>query len=458
MGTALVPGIHLLSAVQDTIYSTKEMVVQVVDAEGHARPGIAVRFETLPDTAALFRGFRGAPIDTRSGLPARWVTDTTDRNGRAAVSLAFEGIAGVGSVLVASAELGYADTLQYTVMPGAAADLVIEPTDTAVYADRAFTLRAAVRDRAGNPRTDGGIAFSTVSGPVSVNGSTGGGTGTAIGRGAVVASWKGHEDTARISVVPHGVVATLKYDPQNGGPVGIFLSELDGSEQRRIAPGTDNLYTRQGLAWSADGRQLVFARANRLQILVPGEPERTVAQLSGWTVGEPRVTRDGAWIYFAHSGSSAQPKGIYRVRMDGSELTPVASYWPEYMPSPSPDGRYLAFVSERTPCGMASCVRILDVAAGHDTDFFIYGTHVAWSPVANRVAVGSDTRVVIAAPDGSIERVLMEGSFRMHWMEWSPDGRWLIVSDEHLTLIDTQTGMLLPLPSALAFGPTAWRP
>jgi hypothetical protein len=50
--------------------------------------------------------------------------------------------------------------------------------------------------------------------------------------------------------------------------------------------------------------------------------------------------------------------------------------------------------------------------------------------------------------------------FNIGWMEWSPDGKWLIVSPDAgpVTLFDIQTGARLPVPTLATYVATAWRP
>ena len=61
--------------------------------------------------------------------------------------------------------------------------------------------------------------------------------------------------------------------------------------------------------------------------------------------------------------------------------------------------------------------------------------------------------------DGSGDRTLADDIHAVTWMDWSPDGRWLVVAGSGpVLLIDVHTGMRLPIPQLDAFGPTAWRP
>src|SRR5437016_11865453 len=123
--------------------------------------------------------------------------------------------------------LGYADTLCFSIVQCHATGLRFAPVDTAVYAACQFVLRPYTVDRFGNRRPDSSFQFSTHSGPVTVN-AAGTVSTTVIGRAILVVRTPLFTDTAKVSVVPQGWVATQKFYAGNGGPEGIFLMQLDG--------------------------------------------------------------------------------------------------------------------------------------------------------------------------------------------------------------------------------------
>lgn len=113
----------------------------------------------------------------------------------------------------------------------------------------------------------------------------------------------------------------------------------------------------------------------------------------------------------------------------------------EYQPAISPDGRFVAFLWART--GDASPrLFIRNLETGEQTEISSAPGHhssPAWSPDGRRIAflrIGpKSTEVVIAPHGGGPERILTQISppaygFDQRLMDWSPDGRTLVVSHE----------------------------
>ncbi|HEX8360872.1 MAG TPA: hypothetical protein VF613_12230 [Longimicrobium sp.] len=456
------PGLVVVSgaAGPDTIQTVRAepLVVQVADSAGRVRAGVVVRFEAVPDPVSRATWLDVAGAETQ---PYRTSVDaTTDARGRAEVRVRFGALAGSHPLAITVPELGYRDTARFAVTAGAAVRVVAAPADSAVYVGRGYTLRAATADRFLNPRTDP-VTYELARGPATVSGATV--TGVSTGRAAVVARAGSFADTSYVSVVPPGVLAAQAYDPGNGGPIGLALLQMDGSEYRIIASGIDNRGVPHGLDWSPDGRELVFTRENRVRLLVPGGGERTLAELSA-PVGGARFAPNGAALYLGVGPRAGTGSSLYRLNADGTGAMrigePATSAGEEFNPSPSPDGRSLAYVSLRTPCGVERCIRVLDLATGRDTNFRVTGRHAAWSPTDDRIAIATERSILLVRADGTGTRVLAERILNVTWMDWSPDGRWIVVGShtQPVTLIDTQSGDVLPLAFLASHGEAAWRP
>ncbi len=461
-------GIHLAvgTTLVDTVLATRPLAILVVDSSGRPAPGLVVRFEGRPRPNPDFPGFFEYPLLVAAPDSQQFrifATATTDGQGGASVQTQFGAKAGAADLLVRVPELGFVETVGFTINAGAAAGVSAAPGDTAIYADHGYTLRARAIDRFGNPRDDP-VTYKVASGPVSVGRTTGALTASAIGRAGVVAQSQAHSDTAYVSVVPQAWLATQQFDPGNGGPIGLFLMQLDGSGRQRLAPGLDNSFIPQGFAWSPDGQQLALVRGTFVNLLTPGGVEHPLVEMSDAVSIATRFSRDGRWVYFALAyGSSTQPQGLYRVGIDGTGLEHLGQAGTDYFPAPSHDGQSVAYVSYRSPCGVDTCIRVLDLTTNQDRtygtqDFLARGRHVAWSPTEDLIAYESGSSLMLVRSDGTGSRVLASGLSYVKWMDWSPDGRWLLVAQDGVMLFDVQTGLRLPLGQFLSYGATAWRP
>jgi hypothetical protein len=465
------PGLRIVSGapVTDTISSAvaQPLAVEVMDATGRPAAGRFVVFEVVPNPPPPSVIVYEALTVAREGdtqLRSQ-ILDTTDSRGRAAVRVRLGTAAGAGAVRINVPELGFVDTARYTTLTGALFRVDASPADSAAYAGQGYVVRALATDRAGNLRPNDPITFSVASGPVTIDATTGAMTATAIGRASIVASSGTKSSSVSVSVVPRGWVAAQQHFRENGGPIGVFLMQLDGSGRTPLAGPIANVYASdQGFGWSPDGSELAIARGDSVDLVTPGAPERLLVRAGGPVVLGARFSRDGGWIYFARTR-----EGLSRVRRDGTGLQPIGrgngEFGQDYRPSPSPDGRSVAYASSRTPCGVDACIRVLDLATDADRSYggrgyLVRGTNAAWSPTDDLIGYASPTEVGVIRSDGTGQRVFATDVRLVGWIEWSPDGKWLIVSPATgpVLLFDVQSGARLPVSSLGNYGATAWRP
>lgn len=145
------------------------------------------------------------------------------------------------------------------------------------------------------------------------------------------------------------------------------------------------------LAWSPDGTVLLFVQENR-------------KGLSGIHAFRPL-------------------SGSISVLTPGDHL--------DRCPAWSPDGRAIAFLSDRDG---PSQVFIVDAEGGHPrplTRDRLPKDAVAWSPQGDRIAFSSrsagQSLLTLSAPDGSGARDLVSVPGRIGTIQWSPDGRSLLL-------------------------------
>ena len=448
------PGINILSgaALTDTVLAAPAapLRVRVRGTDGKPRPGTEVRFRGGFDLGMSLADAAGRPLAT-------WV-DTTDGQGYASAMVRFGTRAGPAHVVVSAPALSAVDTASYTVLPGAPAIVSAAPADSTVYVGGSYRLRGTVTDQFSNPL---GVqpVFTALSGPVAVRDGTV--SGEQIGRARVEARSGAITDTVDVSVVPRGVLAVRTYNGINGTATEVATFQLDGSQMRAIAPGLNRSgRPAQGVAWSPNGAEVLLSQATGLTLVDPaGAGSRMVL---GQVTRGARFSRDGQWIYFSNMTV------LFRVRPDGSGLERVnpahdtpynATY--NYAPSPSPDGRYLAYVADPNHVDGATFVRILDLATLTRVGFSLPGTNIGWSPAGDLVYHDRNGMLRLVRPDGTLIRDLGAYLGRVAWFDWSPDGRWLLVAAEwHLPaiLFDVTTGTRLPLAWTSSMSEAAWRP
>jgi anaphase-promoting complex subunit 4 len=438
----------------DTISGTlnQALTVSVEDEAAHPIAGALLSVTCFPVGGALLAHPGDSTFTTA-------LLDTADADGRASVRIRLGTLAETTTVIVRDASLGLADSAHYWVKAGNPAKMELSPMDTAVFPSTAYALHATVRDRAGNSRSGDAVGYSVASGPAHVNSTSGAVTTTDFGRVMITARSGDFVDTAQASVVPHVWVAAQQYNIGNGSPIGIFLMLLDGSQQTPLAGPIDNAFVSgQGFGWSPDGQTLAIARGDSVDLVVPGSNE---ARLIGWNspvLLGARYSRDGQWIYYARAG-----QGIFRVHPDGNgeqHLGYGGTEWgDDWRPSPSGDGSAVVYGSDRSPCDQTYCIRVLDIASGAE-NIIGNGSTAAWSPVSDLIASANGAEIDLVHSDGSGRRVLGTLDRYITWMDWSPDGRWLLVSAGlgPVDLFDTTNGAELPLASFVTFGAAAWRP
>jgi hypothetical protein len=462
------PGIHVASdaTLADTALATLPLTVIVVDSALRPAAGVQVNFQALavPDTAAP--GSLRYPVlleQPYGRSPAATAAAWTDGSGRASVRVALGERAGASRVGVRALLLDYRDTVTFTIGPGALAGVAVAPRDTAVYAGRHYRLRGRAEDQHGNARGDP-VTYSVASGPVALDPVTGDLTALEVGRAAAVVGIGAYRDTSYLSVVPEGQVAAQMFDAGNGAPTGLFLMQLDATGRQPLASGLNAYFGQSGVGWSPDGQRLALPRDSSVDLLTPGGPERTLVTMHSLVLQAARFSRDGQWVYFAVAGAAGEPPGLYRVGADSTGLQHLGPGGVDFAPSPSPDRRSVAYLSYRTPCGVTECLRILDLATNADRvygaqDFLDAAYAVAWSPTQDLLAYQNARRqLVLVRSGGGYVGVLAQFDTDVKWLDWSPDGQWLVVAEVGVSLINIQTGLRLPLPQLASYGATAWRP
>jgi len=195
------------------------------------------------------------------------------------------------------------------------------------------------------------------------------------------------------------------------------------------------------------------------------------------SVSEPIASADGQWLYFTVTvaGDPVYPKGVYRVRSDGSDLTQIVppTFFGNFVPSSlevSPDGSKIVFYRILD----FPFVRELWVGDGDGSNLFQM-VNPSWSG-RSEFWIGFDEtaegllvesypggRMYLRSVDGSAPgRLLLQADFGN--AETSPDSRFVVYRDfgtypESHRILEVATGAVTDLPvahdydSAFSFSP-----
>jgi Tol biopolymer transport system component/DNA-binding winged helix-turn-helix (wHTH) protein len=186
-------------------------------------------------------------------------------------------------------------------------------------------------------------------------------------------------------------------------------------------------------AWSADGRSIVYASGEsphhpslwRMTLKTPLGPAASLRQLPLLDAAWPAISRQGRLVY----ARRVWDFDIWRLELDVSgrrERLPSNSTRLEHTPQYSPDGKRIAFASDRSGshevwvCGGdgSSLVKLTSFGGP-------YLAQPVWSPDGRRLAfavrLGAEDEICLVGSEGGKPEHLIRGS----GPTWSRDGRWI---------------------------------
>ncbi len=201
-------------------------------------------------------------------------------------------------------------------------------------------------------------------------------------------------------------------------------------------------------AWAPDGRAIIFAsdrkenprslwRVNLSKFggaVSSPEPERLAT--IGESCDDPTISRDGRRLAYTQN---AQDLNIWAANLpaDGGQTQAptkvISSTRAELMPDFSPDGKKIAFGSDRSGYHeIWACER--DGSSSHQLTFFRGPVTTAprWSPNGKQIAFVSrpqgNSDVYIISAQGGGARRLTRGQLDCVTPNWSRDGKWIYFS------------------------------
>jgi eukaryotic-like serine/threonine-protein kinase len=217
----------------------------------------------------------------------------------------------------------------------------------------------------------------------------------------------------------------------------IYIVPITGGESRRLTFDNTPL---AGFAWTADGREIIYSsnpaegNASLWRIQASGgAPERFA--IAGYSALDPQISRRGNRLGYVQTSGDMN---IYRIDVSKAAVSKgpptkfISSTRQDFAPQFSPDGRRIAFASDRSgqheiwigDSDGTNPVRVtfLDKYAGTPR----------WSPDSQQIAFDffEDRRghIYVISAEGGQPRTITKGDFDDTVPSWSRDGKWIYFS------------------------------
>lgn len=425
----------------DTIlaYLPQPLVVEIHDSTSRRAVGVTVRFKSLANhfiQAWLMLSPIG--LDTF----AEFDSGVTDALGHVAKRVRLGNRAGTALLEVSVPELGVVDTVAYTVKPGALKAVWMLPGDTTIAPGSTYTLRPYYVDQWNNPIA--GVTPTYSASGVTISSSLQVTAGNAITRGRIIESYGQLTDTVYVTVAPRL--------PMVGNPgSSIELLNSDGSGRTRIAAAQQSSFSPTAVSAAPSvayylGDPLSDAR---VWVVRPDSAPRLLLGASTHADAWPRLSPDGAWVYFIRDMTT-----LWRAKLDGTGLDSLTSFTPARIyraPTISPDGRSVALED-------GAGVQIVDVVTKATRTLAVPCSFPRYSPDGAFFACADQSSVSVVGTDGTGRRVVASlqaygGPDDLSGLDWTPDGTWLLVKPriKSAALVEVSSGTIVPLPGLLFF-------
>jgi Tol biopolymer transport system component/predicted Ser/Thr protein kinase len=222
----------------------------------------------------------------------------------------------------------------------------------------------------------------------------------------------------------------------SGGVDDIYSVPIGGGEPRRL---TSDNHPIPGLAWTADGREIVFPsdRGGDFGLwrisAAGGPPERLT--VGGDSAFQPSISRQGNRLAYVRW---LVDENIWRIELPNSKVRSnsqtklIASTMVEAGPQYSPDGRKIAFESYSLYSDRSSEIWVCDSEGLNAIQLTSLDRKTGtprWSPDGRQIAFDSvaetHSAIYVINAEGGSPRRITTGTSEDVVPSWSRDGQWI---------------------------------
>lgn len=421
------------------------LVVEVRGSGGVLASGVLVRFQSVPSADStrrleipVFLCALSAPDCGSFG--GQFITDTTDTQGRAKITVRLGTIAGPAFVRVTVPELGLADSVTYTVKPGAVAGVLADSRDTTLDIGGTATVRGHVVDRHLNTRPEHPTITAGPGSAITLDPATGIVTGRDMGTQWMFVRFNSFADSTNVAVIPPGrLVVWSSFERV------VRLVNLNGSNERLLLTDVDSDLgafprfdpTRQRVILYTGSP---FGRPNHIIVIdTTGSPRRDINAFNGFSlIIATRQLTDGTVLVVGQADGDTSPHPGFSLWSVGTDntITLVAAL-PEMAQTYggadiSHNGSRVAYVANTAS---ATELRVLDVSSGStivlepstasSPRWSAQDDRVAYLVPGNSGSIPPFGALVVTNADGTGRNALGNAPLSPG-LAWSPDGKYIV--------------------------------